>query len=576
MFLRVLLSLALVALLARGASAGGGPENVLLIVNGRSVFSLSVANQYARLRQIPPGNIVVLDYDGNTDTVTGDEFLTKIFQPALTQMAARSIGGQIDYVVYSADLPSAVDLKDWGKPDGIPAGSSLAFTPTASINGLTFLWQFALTKTPKIVAPRLNNYFRHPQGRPSLPTQAFSAWRGWDVSGAVKNDGGVHYYLSTMLAVTGKRGLTLPETVSYLKRAAAVDGRKPTGTIYYCQSTDKARSSPRHGKFADAVQALNRIGVKGVVLQAAAPQGKNDVLGCMMGVDKFVWRDTGSVILPGAICDHLTSFGGVIRKGSQTSLCEYLRNGAAGASGTVVEPLAIPEKFPHPEIHVHYARGCSLAEAFYQSIGWPLQDLIVGDPLCRPWANIPRVTVEGVAANQHLKGTIAVKPRATVAGSRGVDRFELFVDGVRREKCRPAGELPLDTTQLTDGAHELRIVAIEAGAIESQGRLVLAVTVENHGKSLKFAAASAKRLAWGKPIEVTVNAAGADSIVVTHHGREVGRVDKAFGKISIPAKQVGQGPVTLQAVAFAGKDDAKVPLAIAAPVDIDILDEAGK
>ena len=41
-------------------------------------------------------------------------------------------------------------------------------------------------------------------------------------------------------------------------------------------------------------------------------------------------------------------------------------------------------------IQVHYARGCSLAEAFYQSVYAPYQLMIVGDPLCRPWANIPR------------------------------------------------------------------------------------------------------------------------------------------------------------------------------------------
>lgn len=561
---------------ATAAHAGGGPENVLVVVNGRSVFSLSVANHYAHIRQIPPGNVVVLDFDGNTDTVTGDEFLSKILQPTLTQMAARGVGGQIDYVVYSADLPSAVDIKDWGKPSGLPPGSEAAFAPMASINALTYLWQFASTKTPNIIAPKINHYYRHPAGRAALPTQGFTAWRGWDISGAIQENGGVHYLLSTMLSVTGKRGLTLNETVSYLKRAASADGKKPSGTIYYAHSTDKARSSPRHDHFEAAVAALAGVGVKGAVVQGAAPERKSDVLGVMMGVDKFDWKQTGSTILPGAICDHLTSYGGVMRKGSQTSLCEYLRAGAAGASGTVVEPLAIPEKFPHPEIHVHYARGCSLGEAFYQSIGWTYQDLIVGDPLCRPWANIPRVTAAGVASGQRLKGAVTIKPQATVAGGRGIERFELFIDGVRRDKCKADGEIALDTTQLADGSHELRIVAVEAGAIESQGRLILPVSVDNRSKTLKFATASAKRLAWGKPIEVTVNAAGADSIVVAHMGRELGRVDKGFGKISIPAKQVGQGPITLHAVAYTGKDATKVVMAVAAPIEVEIEEATGK
>ena len=84
---------------------------------------------------------------------------------------------------------------------------------------------------------------------------------------------------------------------------------------------------------------------------------------------------------------------------SQTPLSEFLRYGAAGASGTVTEPYAIAEKFPHPMLQVHYARGCTLAEAFYQSVCGPYQLLIVGDPLCRPWANIPKVTVAGLPAD---------------------------------------------------------------------------------------------------------------------------------------------------------------------------------
>ena len=58
----------------------------------------------------------------------------------------------------------------------------------------------------------------------------------------------------------------------------------------------------------------------------------------------------------------------------QTPLSEFLRFGAAGASGTVTEPYSpSPTKFPSPMIQVHYARGCTLAEAFYQSVSGPYQ-----------------------------------------------------------------------------------------------------------------------------------------------------------------------------------------------------------
>ena len=121
----------------------------------------------------------------------------------------------------------------------------------------------------------------------------------------------------------------------------------------------------------------------------------------------------------------------------QTPLSEFLRYGAAGASGTVTEPYAIPDKFPSPMIQVHYARGCTLAEAFYQSVYGPYQLLIVGDPLCRPWAEIPQVSATGVEPGATVSGTLTLQPTATLAHGATVDHFELFVDGLRVGECKP-------------------------------------------------------------------------------------------------------------------------------------------
>ena len=48
---------------AATAIAGGGPENVLLVVNRSSPASLTIANHYVRLRQIPAGNVLTLPWD---------------------------------------------------------------------------------------------------------------------------------------------------------------------------------------------------------------------------------------------------------------------------------------------------------------------------------------------------------------------------------------------------------------------------------------------------------------------------------------------------------------------------------
>ena len=168
----------------------------------------------------------------------------------------------------------------------------------------------------------------------------------------------------------------------------------------------------------------------------------------------------------------------------QTPFSEYLRYGAAGTSGTVAEPFAIINKFPIPMIQVHYARGCTLAEAFYQSIFAPYQLLIVGDPLCRPWASIPQVKLSGVKPDHIVKGTLTISPSATTAPGHGIDHFELFVNGSRAAMCKPDDVLTLDTTLLPDGYQELRVVAVESGLIQSQGREILSIITENHGRKI--------------------------------------------------------------------------------------------
>ena len=203
----------------------------------------------------------------------------------------------------------------------------------------------------------------------------------------------------------------------------------------------------------------------------------------MTGVADFSWASSKSKILPGAICENFTSFGGIMAEGStQTPLTEFLRYGAAGSSGTIVEPMALAEKFPWPLLHVHYARGCSLAEAYYQSVFAPAQLLIVGDPLCRPWAGIPAVQAEGVKPDGKVSGTIRLTPTAKVPNEGTVDRFELFVDGRRVTSAAPGESLHWDTNSDADGYHELRVVAIDASSVQTTGR----ADFSGHGGELRL------------------------------------------------------------------------------------------
>lgn len=553
--------------------AGGGPENVALVINARSWASQTVAQHYAAWRQIPPCNLVYLDWPASNERTDVQTFRRAIIEPVLRVLAARGLAGQIEYLVYSTDLPWAVDCTEDARGQQLPP----QLAPVGSITGLTALWPLVATGRLDYLRLDANQYYRRPwdlpeerpagaqsagavaaQQPPTVPTHGFGSWYGWGPEPRPREAGGQFHLLSTMLGVTAGRGNSVREVLRYLSRAAAADGTCPRGTIYFVRNAD-VRSKTRDAAFASVVQALEAEGVRAAVVGGVMPEGKADVQGVQMGIADFDWTAAHSQILPGAICEHLTSFGGVLNEGaSQTPLTEFLRHGAAGACGTVVEPYAIAAKFPHPAIHLHYARGCTLAEAFYQSVSGPYQLLIVGDPLCRPWARIPQVRVCGLQPGAVLRGSVSFRPEVE-AGGPPADRFLWFIDGLLVAQHAAGETFSLDTERLADGYHELRVVAIERSDIETQGRLIGPVIVSNHAREVQLDLEPEERVGRGEEVIVRIRAPGAAQVGLLH--TLPGLPPFVAGEeavVTLDTRRLGLGPCTLQAGAVYASEAGRI------------------
>lgn len=91
--------------------------------------------------------------------------------------------------------------------------------------------------------------------------------------------------------------------------------------------------------------------------------------------------------LTGALADHLTSFGGVLRgTGEQMSAMDWLDAGATASYGTVSEPCNHLQKFPHPQVVLaRYVQGATALEAYWSSVAWPAQGVFIGEPLAAPF-----------------------------------------------------------------------------------------------------------------------------------------------------------------------------------------------
>lgn len=411
----------------------------------------------------------------------------------------------------------------------------------------------------------------------SVPSsRGFRSRTVWDAAGEPDENSGAQkknrYVLSVMLGYTGPWGNSAPEVLACLERAASADGTAPAGTVYLL-ANDDVRADTREPFFDGTVAALTGMGRGVAVLtkgeagqDGIVPRGKDDVIGAVLGTAGFAWKDGGSRMLAGAIAENLTSFGADFSHAGQTKLAELIKSGAAGSSGTVAEPLALWQKFPVPALHVHYAAGCSLAEAFYQSLAGPWQTLVVGDPLARPFARFAKVAV---AAPGPAPVTGTVEVAATVAPARGsaVGALELWVDGRRRATGPADTALSWATASEDDGVHEVRVVVVESGAIETRSFGVAEWTVSNRSRVATLAGPKGGT-AWGEPVALTGKAPGALEVDVLHGERVLATVPVKGGlyRAAVESARLGVGTVPL--VARARFEEG--PAARSAPLDVEV------
>ncbi len=387
-----------------------------------------------------------------------------------------------------------------------------------------------------------------------LPTRGFQGSVFWGRNGWDNGDRseGKQFVLSTVLGVTAGRGNTREEVIANLARSRAADGRNPNGTFFFSRTSD-VRSTTRQPQFPQALKTLRRMGFRAEMTPEVMPKNRDRVLGVTLGSPRLDWSASGSRFEPGALADNLTSFGGILAaKASQTPLTDFLAQGAAGASGTVVEPLSIPNKFPDANLHVHYAKGCTLAESFYQSVQAPFQLLIVGDPLCAPWAKFPKFSVAGLTEGQQLTSDFSLKMTPD-KDSPAIRHFEVFLDGIKGNRDIPPGEkINLRLNSLTDGYHEIRIAALDKTMIRTKASKTIGFEVNANGKYVNLKAPGNGQYQLNRTITLEAETNVGDQIDIYQNSRVLGSITGQEGSLTLDCSELGQGPSRLQAVVMDG------------------------
>jgi uncharacterized protein (TIGR03790 family) len=184
--------------------------------------------------------------------------------------------------------------------------------------------------------------------------------------------------------------MLLPSADEALGRAVVqqgidADGSKPPGTVYLVRTQDTARNVRAAG-FTNTQELLsNRIRI----LDVSGPieSAQTGILAYFTGAARVEEMPKLS-FRPGAVADHLTSFGGQLDGATQMSALQWLRRGATASYGSVSEPCNRVGKFPNPQVFLdHYLHGDTVLEAYWKSVIMPGQGLFIGEPLARPYGN---------------------------------------------------------------------------------------------------------------------------------------------------------------------------------------------
>ncbi len=457
------------------------PHECLLLVNRLSQDSLKTANTYIAARGIPHRNVVYLDipealYSGPA-SVTPEEFTLLIWEPANQAMQERGLQDQVLAWIYSVDFPIRVKTSSNDRRQ-------------MSVGGLTFL----RNKMPGLSQVEEGTYqsqlFAGPNERITLNLNSMSLGmqkKGLGPQVRVPEEAawlqqglGARMPLpSMMLGYTGENGNEVQEVLNCIARGTASDFRGFRSGIYFVESPD-VRSTCREWQFSSAVDELSARGVAAAVT-TNFPAGQRQVMGIMMGAENVDPSQVGS-FANGAMAEHLTSWSAEFQK-PQSKCTEWIKAGASGTAGAVVEPYSNPNKFPSARFFTHYTSGCTMLESFYQSIACPLQLLLLGDPLARPYAPAFTVRILGPDTMQNDFTYLAV---AETKLQGAAFNYTFLLDGKVVKPMSEDNRLQLLTHGLSDGYHELRAVASIKHMVEFSRTVMKPIMVRKAGRAVSI------------------------------------------------------------------------------------------
>lgn len=316
----------------RRAARGLTASQLAVVVNTSDPLSVAIGDYYARKRHVPRANVIRVSFDPQRDELPVAEFVK------VRASVEMRVGAQVQAYALTWARPYRVGCMS------ITSAFAFGFDARYCASGCD--------------ATASSAYFNAATARPHddlnmRPTMIVAA-------------------------------LDFPHAKALIDRGIRSDGSMPGGTAYLVTTDDRARNV-RAAEYA-IVRDRHIPALKVNIEPQTSAHDLKDVLFYFTGATGIADLATNR-FLPGAIGDHLTSFGGMLTgESGQMSSLHWLDAGATGSYGTVTEPCNILAKFPDiPVVIRHYLAGETLVESYWKSVAMPGQGLFIGEPLAAPF-----------------------------------------------------------------------------------------------------------------------------------------------------------------------------------------------
>ena len=446
----------LLTTLAPLCHAGGGPQNVLVVINTRSQDSIEVGEYYVQQRDIPAVNVLRLACPTDLD-ITYAVARSKILDPIRRYLEKAGIKDHIHYIVTTQGMPIRVDV-----------GGAGGHFSKVSLQALIQVMDTNLPGRPQTKLPQIANpYF--------TKGKAFRHETPW-------GDDNWNMYV-----VASLQAWTVEDCKALVDRSIASDAG-PKGKLYIFQDAS-ANASGRNAQYPQGMSQLSNRGFDAQHFESGTDKVMNQkgIMGYMCGgaYSKLSEKNLmTNEFAPGAMVDALQSFGAVPNnfdpdaKTSQFPITYFIKHGCTVVYGAVAEPYT--SAFAPATLFVPYVLGFSAGETMYMM--FPLaywMNMMVGDPLAQPYAQRPMLEItNGDALEQPVNERCSVKFAAS--GEVKTQIIEVYLDGIRTAVLPgDATSAEIDTRTLKNGSHEVRVVAIGEGDTETQRQVKAYIEVAN-------------------------------------------------------------------------------------------------